>query len=470
MVSVMCKADLIQRLSDAIGADRILSDDQLGALDPVMARENTHALLALAPRSTADIAAIFDICNASHTPLIAQGGRTGLAGAATATGVEILCLVTGLPHEIEIDAISQTVRVSANTTLADLEAAARGYGLSAGIDIAARDSATIGGMISTNAGGMEAFRNGTMRERVLGLEAVLPDGTVLRDLAQVRKCNEGYDIKQLLIGSEGTLGVITTAMLQLLPAPPQPRTFLFALPGAAAALEVMRALQSSPFISLLRAEAMWNQFAVQNARLQVTNPLLGLPDAPLYVIYDVHCSDGDANENSNGEDIVFKTLESHFAAGQILDAFAAQSGQQAVDIWALREDTLSMGRMFPHCEWFDISIPLASLDDMVKTIETRIHALNRGLRIHVLGHLGDGNLHYSIVHESPISQDLKASIKSAVMDSLKDIGGSFSAEHGIGTEKRAALQTYGDPGKLMLMRAIKRTFDPNNICNPGKVL
>lgn len=442
----------------------VYSPGQVAALDPVIEPTNTHGAVAVAPQSLAEIGAIFDICNATCTPLIPHGGRTGLTGAVCAKGHEVMLLGTKMPRIVDVDPVSQTVHVSANITLADLELAARSHGLTTGIDIAARDSATIGGMLSTNAGGMEAHRNGTMRERVLGLEAVMPNGTVLSDLAHVRKCNEGYDVKQLLIGAEGTLGVITSATLQLLPEPPEPSTFLMALPDAAAALGVLRTLHSAGQIQVLRAEAMWAIFAQENAKLQKVNPIKTLPDAPLYVIYEVHVAQGDA------QDVVFSALEPHFDTGDILDALSAQSAKQADDIWLLREDTMSMGTVFPHRAWFDLSVPLAQLDTFVKTVEARIAVLGEGLQIHVLGHLGDGNLHYSIAHSAPISGDLLKRIKPAVLDGLKDIGGSFSAEHGIGTEKRDTLQKYGDRGKVSLNRIIKELIDPNNICNPGKVL
>lgn len=457
----MTKQDLKSTLTSVT---HVLSDDQTAALDPVIHDDNTKGLLAVAPRTLDEIAAVFGLCNETKTPLIPHGGRTGLTGAVAAIGSEVMLLGTDMPRVLNIDPVSRTVHVSANTTLADLEAAARENGLTAGIDIAARDTATIGGMLSTNAGGMEAHRNGTMRQRVLGLEAVLPDGTILSDLAHVRKCNEGYDAKQLLIGAEGTLGVITSATLQLLPEPPEPNTFLMALPDAAAALHVLFTLQKSTAINVLRAEVMWSGFAQENAKLQTNNPLQNLPDAAVYVIYEVHCANGPA------EDTVFAALERHFDQGQILDATSAQSAQQAQDIWALREDTLSMQSAFPHSEWFDISVPLSHLDTYVKTVETRIASLGAELKIHVLGHLADGNLHYSIAKTTEIDAKLAAKIKPAVLDGLKDIGGSFSAEHGIGTEKREALQKYGDVGKLRLNRMIKQMIDPNNICNPGKVL
>lgn len=450
--------------SDLDAVTTVLSFDKTAALDPVIAIENTKGMLAVAPQNLTEIAAVFDICNASGTPLIPHGGLTGLAGAATASGSEVMMLGTKMPNILNVDPVSQIVHVSANTTLLDLEAAARLHGLTVGIDLAARDSATIGGMLSTNAGGMEAHRNGTMRERVLGLEAVMPNGTVLSDLAHVRKCNEGYDVKQLLIGAEGTLGVITSATLQLLPEAAEPSTFLMALPDTATALNVLRTLQWSSRIQVLRAEAMWQAFATENAKLQKVNPLESLPDAPLYVIYEVNVSQGAADE------VVFETLEHHFDSGEILQAVAAQSLQQAEDTWQLREDTMSLGIVFPHSVSFDVSVPLAQLDAFVKKVEKRIAALNAGLVIHVLGHLGDGNLHYSIVSASDISDALLSRIKPAVLDGLKDISGSFSAEHGIGTEKRDALQKYGDAGKLKLNRMIKQLFDPNNICNPGKVL
>lgn len=457
----MTKTSLRDRLNDVT---TVLTPDQIGALDPVIDPANTQGALAVAPRTIDEIVAVFSFCNDTRTPVIPHGGRTSLAGAVAASGDEVMILGSNMPRVLDIDPVSQTAHISANTTLAEAESAARAHGLTTGIDLAARDTATIGGMVSTNAGGMEAHRNGTMRNRVLGLEAVLPNGTILSDLAHVRKCNEGYDVKQLLIGAEGTLGVVTSVTLQLLPEPPAPHTFLLALPDAAAALAVLQTLHRTQGINVLRAEAMWNAFATKNAELQTTNPLMTLPNAPLYVIYELHVPTGTA------EEVVFAALEPHFEIQNVLDAIAAQSVQQANDIWMIREDTMSMGNVYPHSEWFDISVPLAHLDSFVKLVETRIAALNAGLMIHVLGHLGDGNLHYSIAHTDPIPDDLKAQIKPAVMDGLKDIGGSFSAEHGIGTEKREALQKYGDAGKLRLNKMIKQLIDPNNICNPGKVL
>ncbi|MCP5072204.1 MAG: FAD-binding oxidoreductase [Rhodobacteraceae bacterium] len=454
---------LYNDLAALLGEKTVVPKEKLALLDPGIDRANFNAALAVAPTEISQIQALLTYCNQTNTPLIPQGGRTGLAQAASGTGCEILLFTDALPTTIIIDPISQVAEVSASATLAALESAANVHGLSAGIDLAARDSATLGGMASTNAGGMEAFRCGTMRQRVLGLEAVLPDSSVLSDLAHVRKCNEGYDLKQLLIGAEGTLGVITALILQLVPQPPDATPFLTAFPDARAALEVLHRLTDTPNLTVLRAEVMWRDFARENAALHNLKSLTNA-NAQVFVIFEVHDSTTDPTDS------FFATAEPFLDSGQIIDVIAAQNQQQADDIWLLREDTMSLGRSYPHALWFDISVPLAHLDSYADRVAQRLRALDPTLINFALGHLGDGNLHYSIASPGPIGIGLAAAIEETVLDGLKPVGGSFSAEHGVGLEKRSALERYGDPGKLALMRQIKSLLDPNNICNPGKVI
>lgn len=453
----------MEQLKALLGSESVLGPEQLTLRDPGIDPENLNGPAGVAPQTSSEISALLRWCNKSGVPVIPQGGRTGLSGAASASGKEILLFSHRIPKDIQIDAASSVAEVSASVTLSELETAANAEGLSVGIDLAARDSATLGGMVSTNAGGQEAFRNGTMRQRVLGLQAVLPDGSILNDLARVQKNNEGYDIKQLLIGAEGSLGFITRLTLSLVAKPPETQTFLLACKDAAAALKVLERLSLTEGLTVLRAEAMWRDFAFENARGNDLSHLVNFADSDIYIIFDVHTPDDSA------EGVVFEAIEDQLESGLILDLIAAQSLGQAKDIWHLREDTFSIQNAFPHGLWFDVAVPRARLDEYIETVETRVAAIDQSLRVFAIAHLADGNVHYTIADPNPISPTRAQEIKDAVLDGVKEFGGSFSAEHGIGVEKKGALLKYSDPTKLALMRNIKTLLDPNNICNPGKI-
>ena len=458
------KPVLLEELTALLGPNSVAGPKELSLRDRGIDPCNLNATAAVSPETIEQVSTLFRWCNATGTAVIPQGGRTGLAGAASASGTEVLLQSHRLPKEIQISRSDRVAEVSASVTLADLEAEANAVDLSVGIDLAARDSATLGGMISTNAGGQEAFRNGTMRQRVLGLQAVLSDGSVLNDLSRVQKNNEGYDVKQLLIGAEGTLGFITRVTLLLVPKPPEAQTFFLACPDAAAALKVLERLSRTKGLTVLRAEALWREFALENARGNDLSHLVNFADGGVYVVFDLHALDG------NAEDLVFAAIEDQLETGLILDLIAAQNLSQSKEIWHLREDTFSIQDAFPHGIWFDVSVPRSQLDAYITRVENRIANLNDALKVFAIAHLADGNVHYTIASPTSIGPAQEKAIKSAVLDGLKDFGGSFSAEHGIGTEKQGALLKYSDTTKLTLMKQIKHLLDPNNICNPGKVL
>lgn len=453
--------DINSDLTGLLGPDAITPPDRLALQDPGVAPANATAACGVAPDDAEAVAALFRWATRTGTALVPQGGRTGLAGAATGAAGAVLVSARRLPVVCDIDPVARVAHLSAGLTLAEAEAAARAHGLSLGIDLAARDSATIGGMIATNAGGMEAFRNGVMRDRVLGLEAVLPDGTHLCDLARVRKCNEGYDIKQLLIGAEGTLGLVLSATLQLVPAPPPSVTALVAARDSSASLALFEALTRAADVTLLRAEAMWPAYAALTAAEHGQATLLA-PDAGLYLVLEL--------AGAAVDEALFAIAEPALEAGGLLDIRIAASVAQAETIWALREDSFAVSRRHPHALWFDVSVPLSALDGYVARTAGRVAAIDPALTLLAIAHLGDGNLHYTVGHPDPIGNPLEHAIKAAVYDGIKALGGSFSAEHGIGTEKAAALAAHGDPGKRLVMERVKAALDPAGICNPGKVL
>ncbi|MEM9062726.1 MAG: FAD-binding oxidoreductase [Pseudomonadota bacterium] len=450
---------IAERLTAAVRPDAILRSNQVAALDPGAEDRNTGAGVAVRPVNTAEVAAVLACCNAHRIPVVTHGGRTGLAGAAASQAGELILLTDRLDGGVEIDPVERVAVASASVTQQTLQEAAAEQGLSMGIDTASRGSATIGGMISTNAGGMEAFRYGMMRQRLLGIEAVLADGTIVSDLTRVPKANEGYDLKHLLCGAEGTLGVVTKAVLKLEKADPPSNTALLAVPGAAAALSIMWAVEATG--GLLLCEVMWRHYAHAAAEGTGLRHVLDFcADAPAYLVV----------ESTLDEDGLLAVLEPFFEAGEILDAVLAKSQKEAGEIWRLREDSQAAGRMIQNPLWYDVSIPLSQLDAYVKGFEERLQSIAPEARHHVIAHLGDGNLHLNIGREAPWSADEKDGISNAVEHGIKAMGGAVSAEHGIGTLKLDTFARNVVPGNITAMRAIKAALDPNGILNPGKVL
>jgi len=449
---------LLSELARIVGADNLRRADQLDSLDPGVDQDNLKAGLAVRPASTAEVSGVLALCNRAGVPVVTHGGRTGLAGGAASQPGEIVLMTDRMARIIGIDPLERVAVVQAGVTLQALQEATAEHGLSPGVDLAARGSATVGGMISTNAGGMEAYRNGMMRQRLLGLEAVLADGTVLGDAARVTKSNEGYDLKQLFCGSEGTLGVVTEAILLLERADPAGQTLLIACDDARMALTVMRAIQDSDI--LLLAEIMWQRYAAAVAQVTGLTHVLAFYDAPVYAIY----------QTAGDEDAAFAALEPFFESGTILDAVLAKSERERADIWRIREDSFAAGRVFEHSLWYDVSLPVTGLDGYVDGLRQRLAAIDPELDLLAFGHLADGNLHLTVGAATAFDGTKAQAVSIAVEEGIRAAGGSISAEHGIGTEKLGALARNTAPETLMVMRRLKAALDPKGILNPGKVV
>lgn len=299
-----------------------------------------------------------------------------------------------------------------------------------------------------------------MRHRVLGLEVVTADGAVINDLKRVIKANEGYDIKQLFIGAEGTLGVITRIALRLDPLQLPGATALVAADSATNAIAVYQRVRHAVGSRLRAAEVMWQDYMVTASAELKLPELSSIAEHPVGLILEIE---------TDNEDDLTNLLADAIEAEEIVDAIIAKNDTERQAIWLMREDSWAIDRVYPHGLWFDVSVPLGSLDAYIKRITDQITTLDNALRVFTCGHLGDGNLHFTISRGTP-AEDLYESVCHILFEGLHDIGGSFSAEHGIGLEKKSALATYGDPGKRAWMQAIKRTFDPQNIMNPGKVI
>lgn len=450
-------ASFLDELAAIVGHDHLRRENQVAMMDPGIDPDNLAAGLAIRPGSARDVAGVLSLCDRAGVAVVTHGGRTGLARAAVSAPGQVV-LLTERFTDLEIDPVERVALVGAGVTLQTLQEACAAHGLSPGIDLASRGSATIGGMVSTNAGGMEAFRHGMMRQRLLGLEGVLADGAILSDLARVPKNNEGYDLRQLFCGAEGTLGVVTRVTMRLERADPPAQTVIVGCETADAALRIMRTLQEAG--NLLLAEIMWRRYAEMVAEGTGLTGVLSFCEAPVYAIYSV----------AGEEDTLVEALGPLFEDGTIMDAVLAQSEREAADIWRIREDSFASVRQIPHPLWFDVSLPLSRLDDYVDRLEATVQALDPDFSFQAIAHLADGNLHLTVGSDAPFAEATAETITLAVEDGVKDAGGSISAEHGIGLAKLASLGRNALPDKIAVMRRMKAALDPNGIMNPGKVI
>jgi len=456
-------AEQIEALTRIVGPAYVRNTRELASLDPGIDPHNYRADLLLQPASTAEVAALLAYCHAQRISIVPQGGRTGLSGGAATRAGEVALSLSRFDRIESFDALSRTAVVGAGVTLGALAARAALDGLSAGIDLGARDSATIGGMVSTNAGGVAAFRHGTMRERVLGLEAVLADGQVLAELGQVRKRNEGLAAERLLIGAEGTLGVITRIALALVPADGPVATALVAVGDLEAAATLCDRAQALTGATPTAIELMSGNHAAAVCRALALSDFASLASQPYLVLIELAA--GDAGR---AEAALIDLLGSAVESSIVLDAVVAQNEAQRHTMWRVREDW-AIDRERPGGLWYDISVPLSVLPNYVAELRQRLAAHDASLELVLIGHLADGNLHVTVNAGTPITPRYEE-IAPLVTEGLARVGGSFSAEHGIGLEKKATLARLGGAPKRALMRGLKALYDPHGILNPGKVI
>jgi FAD/FMN-containing dehydrogenase len=448
-----------------VGAEGVRDEAALEAVDRGWDPANLGAGVMLRPRSTGEVAAILRLCDHEGIPIVPQGGRTGLVGGGVSRPGEVIVSLDRMNRIARLDPTERVAVVEAGVTLEALQSAAAAHGLEPGIDLPSRGTATIGGMASTNAGGVMAFRNGVMRHRVLGLEAVLADGSVYDDLTRVVKNAAGYDLKHLFIGAEGTLGVITTIAVKLDPTPRAMATALFALPSVAAALETIRLALDSDGGRPRAAEAMWRPFLALNAEAQGwRDPALDI-SMPIFLLLALGGPE-ERDLRSTLQDLFARVHERFPEAGGII----ASSARQDRELWRLREDTETVYRAFPAAPSFDVSVPLSEIDNYVARVTRELAALDGALGPFLFGHLADGNLHVIFNRRGPFDAATSAAVETILYRDLRALGGSFSAEHGVGSKRIHSLRATVDEGKLAAMNAIKRALDPKQLMNPGKVL
>jgi FAD/FMN-containing dehydrogenase len=437
-------------------------------------RYTGRALALAAPASTEEVSALMKLCHEHRVPIVPQGGNSGMSGGATPdeTGEAVLLSLRRMSAIRRLDAGAREATCEAGVILQTLHEAAAAEGLRFPLTLGGKGSATIGGLVSTNAGGTQVLRHGTMRAQVLGIEAVLADGGVLDALVPLKKDNRGFDLKQLLIGSEGTLGIVTAATLRLLPALVE-RAVLWAGLGS---VEAARAL-------LLHAEREVGE-ALEGFEILPRHSLEAVLDhvpgtrSPLAGTHEWHALIelvADAAAAPVLPDVARGLLESAFDAGLVADATIAANEAQAEAFWLLRDEIAPAERALGPAMQHDISVPVAKMAEFVATAVPQVEARFPGTRAVAFGHLGDGNVHFHVLAPAGATRgEWEAAegqaISGAVHDLVAEWGGSISAEHGIGQLKVAELARLGDPVQLKLMRQVKQALDPLGLLNPGKLV
>jgi len=466
-------APLIRTLADLLGADQVLTSaaDMSAYLADWRGRYRGAATCVVRPASTAAVAAVVRACAEAAMPIVPQGGNTGLCGAATPAGDghAVVVSLTRLNRVRQIDTANNTMTVEAGCVLATLQAAAAQAGRLFPLSLAAEGSCQIGGNLSTNAGGVQVLRYGNARDLTLGLEVVLASGEIWDGLRGLRKDNTGYDLKHLFIGAEGTLGIITAAVLKLFPLPRANATAWLAIASPAAAVRLLADLQAR-FASTLTACELVSDVALGLVRQHIPGPHPALSASPWHLLIELSAG-GDEGEL---REALGALLAEALASGTISDAVLAQSGEQARRLWAMRENIGEAQRIDGLSIKHDVSVPISRLPEFVERADQALTEAFPGLRIVAFGHIGDGNLHYN---QSQAAAGLNAAFLAAqptvnriVHDLVDELGGSISAEHGIGQLKRDELLRHKSPVEIEMMRAIKRVLDPQGLMNPGKVL
>lgn len=460
----MAEPTLLARLRAALPPEAVLAGEALAdRTEDWMRRQPMRARLVIRPSSTEEVCTALALCHAAGQPVITHGGLTGLVHGADTESTDVVLSLERMRAIESIDPVQRVAVVQAGVTLQQLQEAADERGLAFPLDLGARGGATLGGNAATNAGGNRVLRFGMTREMVLGLEAVLADGTRIPAMNRLIKNNAGYDLKQLFIGSEGTLGVITRLVLRLREKPTHQEVAFVSAPSFDALVALLRSMDRGLAGGLSAFEVMWPEFY----ELVTTPPAQGRPPvprgAPFYVLIEALGSDA----TRDGERFA-SVLERAVQDGLVADAVIAKSQAERAALWSLRDDVLQTVRWgLPYV--FDVSLPVADMSAYVGGVRAELQARWPGVRAFVFGHMGDGNLHL-VISPDGLPADARPAVERAVYAPLQAVGGSISAEHGIGLEKKPWLPVSRSAAEIALMRTLKHALDPKGILNPGRVI
>lgn len=454
---------LAEALLDIVGPEGLLSEEDAARRPAGFMRPDTvQARLIVRPKTTEEVAGVLKLCHSFGRAVVTAGGLTGLVHGADTTPDDVMLSLERMNAIEEIDPLQRVAVVQAGVTLQALQEAADEQGMSFPMDLGARGSATLGGNASTNAGGNRVIRYGMTRALVLGLEAVLADGRVVSMMNRMIKNNAGYDLKHLFIGSEGTLGVITRLVLRLSEKPQSQNVALVAVDSFGALTGLLKHMGQALGGTLSAFEVMWREFY----ELVTTPPAASQPPLanghPYYVLIESLGADQDHDSAR-----FVAALEAASEQGLVADAVIAQSRRECGAIWALRDDVTQVRRYGPRVT-FDVSLPITAMEAYVAEVRRAVAANWPDHHCWVFGHLGDGNLH--VVIHVPDAEVNRPALERIVYEPLARIGGSVSAEHGIGLEKKPYLHLSRNEDEIALMRTLKLALDPTNILNPGKIL
>ncbi len=474
----MTSPPLLHALREALGPAHVLTHESAGtdlAAWETDWRQRTrgHALAVVRPANTEQVAAVVRACASHGTAIVPQGGNTGLVLGSVPddSGTQVLLSLSRLNAVRALDAANLTLTVEAGCILKNVQMAAQEAGLLFPLSLAAEGSCTIGGNLASNAGGTQVLRYGNARDLCLGLEAVTAQGDIWHGLTGLRKDNSGYDLRHLLIGSEGTLGIITAAALKLFPAPRTRLTAWASVPTLQNALDLLALAHQHLGAGLTGFEVM-GRFALSLVEQHMPQQRLPLPLDQAYCVL-LESSDGETEAHARGR--LEALLEQALHAGHLSNAVVAESVQQSQHLWHLRESIplaqAQEGLNIKH----DISLPISRIPLFCSETDALLEQQLPGVRLVNFGHLGDGNLHYNV--QAPAGADAaqflqayETQVNHTVFEQVAKHQGSISAEHGVGSLKAHALRRYKDPVALAMMRSIKTALDPQNILNPGRVL
>lgn len=463
---------LIARLTDLLGPKGVVTDPAL--VEPHLVEwrglYRGSATVVVKPATTEEVAAVVKLCAETRTPIVPQGGNTGLVGGAVAEAGTVILSLARMNRVRAIDKAAYTLTVEAGVVLADVQKTAEEADRLFPLSLAAEGSCQIGGNLSTNAGGTAVLRYGNSRDLVLGIEAVLPNGEIYNGLHGLRKDNTGYDLRHLLIGAEGTLGIITAAVLKLFPRPRDIATALVAVADPQGAIDTLALLRERSGDTVTMFELM-SRFSIETVLRHVpgtSDPLE--TESAWYALIELSSPRAGGDLQNALEEGLGEAMEN----GWVVDAAIAQNDTQRAAFRRIREEISDAQKHEGGSIKHDISVPLASVPVFLERADAAIEKLIPGTRPCSFGHAGDGNLHYNL--SQPVGADREAFLQQweaanrVVHDIVQELGGSFSAEHGIGKLKVHELEHYKSPAALEAMRQIKRALDPYTIMNPGKVI